>query len=95
MSSLAYETTVECERASPCSNHFSRCLQVGAVPELPRRFVGPFRFLPASPSFIPRAHSGIHSRGVLLAATRKISASARAPPGEPGLLAASVKAENL
>lgn len=63
--------------ASARANLFSRFYpQVGTGLELPRRFVGPFRFLPASPSFIPGAHSGIHSRGVLLAATRKISASA-------------------
>lgn len=43
-----------------------------------RSFVGPFRFLPASPSFIPRAHSGIHSRGVLLAAYSEKSRPARA-----------------
>lgn len=81
-----------------CTNLFSRWLRVGTEPELPRRFVGPFRFLPASPSFIPRAHSGIHSRRVLLATTRKISGtaiSAGRARARYRALRASVKAQNL
>lgn len=62
---------------------FSGCLQQ-VVAEHSRRFGGPFRFLSASPSFIPCAHSGIHFRGVLLASreSKNLGLVLRVP-GEP------------
>lgn len=82
--------------ASSWTNHSSRYLRVEVEPQL-SRFRWPISF-PASPSFIPRAHSEIHSRRVLLAATRKTSATTSSVGRDRTryqAFPASVKAQNL